>query len=417
MTVTSPTSPTSNDPARHGEVGPDHDVQDPAGPGMDDKAPGGVTGPGTAVAGAPRTGLSRFWPESTLLQHVLLMLLAFVGVALLLESVSGFRISQLAAMAYYIPAVAGLTLLTGVNGQISLGHGALMAIGAYTTALLLLHVEGLPFSLILLASGALTALVGIVVGAAASRLHGPYLAGATLALAVGLPGLTLYFEHELGGEQGLRVSPPDAPGWFDSVHFFITGNELSGSKYVAYLCWIVALLVLLFLSNLLKSRFGRMWRAVRDDEVAAQLAGINLGRNRVLAFVVSAACAGLAGSLLAIVVRLASPVGFTIVLSIFLLVAIVIGGLGSLTGAVIGSALLVFLVPFVTDRGLDAGLSSAQAANLAPLVFGIFLIVIMLAAPQGIVGTIRLRYLTRKAAKQMEQARAAASQGGAGAAR
>jgi branched-chain amino acid transport system permease protein len=124
----------------------------------------------------------------------------------------------------------------------------------------------------------------------------------------------------------------------------------------------------------------------------------------VLAFVVSAACAGVGGALLAIVVRLASPVGFTIVLSIFLLVAIVIGGLGSLTGAVIGSALLVFLIPFVTDRGIDAGLSSAQAANVAPLVFGVFLIVIMLAAPQGIVGTIRLKYLTRKAARAMKAA-------------
>jgi branched-chain amino acid transport system permease protein len=330
--------------------------------------------------------------------------LAFVGVVLLVESVSSFRVSQLAAMAYYIPAVAGLTLLTGINGQISLGHGALMAVGAYTTALLLLHVDGIPFSVVLLASLVVTALVGIAVGAAASRLHGPYLAGATLALAVGLPGLTLYFEHELGGEQGLRVSPPKAPGWFEDVHFFITGNDLSGGQYTAYLGWAAALVVLLFLSNLVKSRYGRMWRAVRDDEVAAQLAGIHLGRNRVLAFVVSAACAGVGGALLAIVVRLASPVGFTIVLSIFLLVAIVIGGLGSLTGAVIGSALLVFLIPFVTDRGIDAGLSSAQAANVAPLVFGVFLIVIMLAAPQGIVGTIRLKYLTRKAARAMKAA-------------
>jgi branched-chain amino acid transport system permease protein len=119
----------------------------------------------------------------------------------------------------------------------------------------------------------------------------------------------------------------------------------------------------------------------------------------VQAFVVSAACAGVAGSLLAIVTRLVAPTSFTIVLSIFLLVAIVIGGLGSLLGAVLGSALLVFLVPFVTERGLDAGLSASQAANAAPLVFGIVLIVIMLSAPQGVVGTIRLRYLTRKAGR------------------
>lgn len=353
----------------------------------------------TAVAGPSSSGLSRFRPRSTLLQHTLLMLLAFVGVVLLVESVSPFRVSQLAAMAYYIPAVAGLTVLTGINGQISLGHGALMAVGAYTTAVLLEREVGLPFLVIALLSVAVTAVVGIAVGAAASRLHGPYLAGATLALAVGLPGVAIYLEEELGGEQGLRVPRPEVPGWAEDVAFFVTGNDLGGGKYTAYLGWALALLVLLLLSNLLKSRVGRMWRAVRDDEIAAQLAGINLGRARVLAFVVSAVCAGVAGSLLAVVTRLVAPTSFTVTLSIFLLVAIVVGGLGSLTGAVIGSALLVFLVPFVTDRGLDAGLSSAQAANAAPLVFGIFLVAVMLAAPQGIVGTIRLRYLTRKASR------------------
>jgi branched-chain amino acid transport system permease protein len=186
--------------------------------------------------------------------------------------------------------------------------------------------------------------------------------------------------------------------------FFLTAADMSGTKYLAYLGWILALVVLFLLSNLLKSRHGRLWRAVRDDEVAAELAGINLGRARVLAFVVSAACAGVAGAMLAVIARLVAPASFTIVLSIFLLVAIVVGGLGSLVGALIGSALLVFLTPFVTDRGLDAGLSSAQAANFAPLVFGIFLIVVMLAAPQGIVGTIRTRWLTSKAKRRRASA-------------
>jgi branched-chain amino acid transport system permease protein len=181
------------------------------------------------------------------------------------------------------------------------------------------------------------------------------------------------------------------------VLFFITGQDLTGSKYLSYLGWTLALITLLLLSNLLKSRYGRMWRAVRDDEVAAQLAGIDLGRARILAFVVSAACAGVAGAMLAVVTRLVAPTSFAVTLSIFLLVAIVIGGLGSLLGAVIGSALLVFFVPFVTDLGRNNGLDSAQAANIAPLVFGLFLIIVMLAAPQGLVGTARLKYLTRKA--------------------
>jgi branched-chain amino acid transport system permease protein len=392
--VTTPTPSAPSDPGSPGAAG----------------AAAGTPGPVTAtpatdaVAGPRSSGLSRLRPAGTLAQHALLMLLAFVGIVLLVESVSDFRVSQLAQMAYYVPAVAGLTVLTGINGQISLGHGALMAVGAYTTAVLLEREVGLPFLVVLLLAVLVTAVVGVAVGAAASRLHGPYLAGATLALAVGLPGVAVYLEEELGGEQGLRVPRPDVPGWVADTAFFITGQDLDSGKYIAYLGWALALVVLLLLSNLLKSRIGRTWRAVRDDEVAAQLAGINLGRARVLAFVVSAVCAGVAGSLLAVVTRLVAPTSFTVTLSIFLLVAIVVGGLGSLLGAVLGSALLVFLVPFVTDRGLDAGLSSAQAANAAPLVFGMFLVVVMLAAPQGIVGTIRLKYLTRKAARALAAA-------------
>jgi branched-chain amino acid transport system permease protein len=382
VSVTSPQPGPGNAPADGATVG-------------DDRDPGAATGPTTSK----RSGLARFTPRSTALQHLLLMLLAFVGIVLLVESVSGFRVTQLAQMAYYVPAVAGLTVLTGINGQISLGHGALMAVGAYTTAVLLEDEGGLPYLVVLVIALLVTAVVGVAVGAAASRLHGPYLAGATLALAVGLPGIAQYFEDDLGGEQGLRVNPPDPPGWVEDAFFFVTGNDLTGTKYLAYLGWAVALVVLMLLSNLLKSRVGRMWRAVRDDEIAAQLSGINLGRARVLAFVVSAACAGVGGSLLAIVTRLAAPTSFTVVLSIYLLVAIVVGGLGSLLGAVLGAALLVFLIPFVTDRGLDAGLSSAQAANAAPLVFGVFLVLVMLVAPQGIVGTIRLKYLTGKASR------------------
>ncbi|HWH27361.1 MAG TPA: branched-chain amino acid ABC transporter permease, partial [Mycobacteriales bacterium] len=355
-------------------------------------------GPSSVEAAGPRTGLRRFWPSSTLAQHALLMLLAFVGIVVLVETLSPFRVTQLAAMAYFVPAVAGLTVLTGISGQISLGHGAFMAIGGYTTALLLDNYE-LPFLLIVLIAVALTALVGVAVGAAASRLHGPYLAGATLAFAVGLPGIAQYRAEELGGDQGLLVSAPEPPAWLEDVAFFITGNELTRSKYVAYLGWFLALVVLLLLSNLVKSGVGRRWRAVRDDEVAAELSGVNLGRWRVLAFVVSAGCAGVGGALLAIVTGLVSPGSFGVFLSIFLLVGIVVGGLGSLLGAVIGSALLVFFIDSLTDLGHTLGLSTSQAANTAPLAFGVFLIVIMLIAPQGIVGTIRVAWLKRKAAR------------------
>ena len=365
-----------------------------------------VTATPEVTATGPESGPGRGRLRSTLLRHALLMLLAFVGIALLLESVSAFRASQLTFMAYLVPAVAGLTVLTGVNGQISLGHGALMAVGAYTTALLLEHAPGLPFLVVLLLAVLAASLVGVAVGAAASRLHGPYLAGATLALAVGLPGVALFYEEELGGEQGLRVSPPRPSEAVENAAFFLTGNDLTTGKYLGYVGWALALVVLLLLSNLVRSRYGRIWRAVRDDEVAAELAGINLGRARILAFVVSAACAGVGGCLLAVITRLSAPTSFTLVLSISLLVAIVIGGLGSLLGAVLGSTLLVFLAPAVTNLGRANGLSDAQAANVAPLVYGLVLIGVMLAAPQGVVGTIRARVLGARASRRSRAAAA-----------
>lgn len=348
-----------------------------------------------AVAGRQGSGRLPGLPRSTLLRHALLMALAFLGVVLLLESTSAFRNSQLAQMAYYVVAAAGLTLLTGVNGQISLGHGAFMAVGAYTAALLLEDEVTLwvvfPVALVV------TCLVGALVGVAAARLHGPYLAGVTLALAVGLPGLTLKFDSVLGGDQGLRVRSPRAPDWFGDLLSSVFGSAASSTKWLAYLGWAVAIVVLLLLSNLVHSRYGRLWRAVRDDEVAAQLAGINLARYRVLAFVVSAACAGVAGVLLAVTTRIAAPTSFTIVLSLSLLAAVVIGGLGSLVGAIIGAALLVFLSSFVTNQAEALGLGAASAASTAPLVYGTVLIVVMLLAPRGIAGTVRARTETRKA--------------------
>lgn len=344
---------------------------------------------GSAVA-----AVRRRLPSSVLGRNLLMVLAGLLLVILVLELTSPFRNSQLATMSYYAIAAAGLTVLTGLNGQISLGHGALMAVGAYTTGLLL-ATGSVPFPLAMLIATAVTALVGVVVGAAAARLHGPYLAGATLALAVGVPGLAVYFDGTLGGEQGLRVDTPRPPDWFADAVYFLSANETGPAKYLAYIGWITLLVVLLLLANLVASRYGRVWRAVRDDEIAAELAGIQLGRARILAFVVSAGCAGLAGSVLGMVVRLAAPSGFTIVLSLALLTAVVVGGLGSLGGALLGSALLVFLPPAVTGVGTAAGLTGVQAAQLAPLVYGVVLVAVMLLAPGGAVGLLRRLWRTR----------------------
>ncbi|UOY00153.1 branched-chain amino acid ABC transporter permease [Blastococcus sp. PRF04-17] len=366
----------------------------------------------TAAANAPSAqaaGGRSFLPRSTLLRHLLLLLLGAVAAVIILELTSPFTNSQLAQLSYFAIAAGGLTVLTGLNGQISLGHGALMAVGAYTTALFLQADEPLPLPLIMLVSVVTTTLVGALVGVAAARLHGPYLAGATLALAVGLPGIAIYFHGTLGGEQGLRVRAPRPPEAFDTFIGWVSGNSPSGTKWLAYVGAICLLITFFLLANLVRSRIGRTWRAVRDQEVAAELAGINLGAWRVLAFVVSAAAAGLAGAVLALVVRLAAPGGFTLVLSLSLLTAIVLGGLGSLVGALLGSALLVFLPPFVTDLGADFGLNNTEAAQLAPFVYGVVLIVAMIFAPAGFVGTVRMRWLTARAKRA---AAARASTGG-----
>jgi len=333
--------------------------------------------------------MTKLW-SNTLLRHVLLALVGLAVVILVLESTSAFRNAQLTTMAYLAIAAGGLTVLTGLNGQLSLGHGAFMAIGAYTAALFYQGAEpALPVVGVLAVAILVAILVGAVVGVAAARLHGPYIAGATLALAIAVPGIALFFDGRLGGEQGLNVRVPDAPGWFADLLYFVTAHDVTTSKYIAYIGWLALIPTFVLLANLSRSRVGRTWRAVRDDEVAAEIAGIHLGRARVLAFVVSAACAGLAGAVMAMAVRITAPSGFTLVLSLTLLTAVVLGGLGSLSGALIGATLLTFLPQFVTGLGADLGLSDLQAAELAPLVYGLTMILVILLAPAGIVGSAR----------------------------
>jgi branched-chain amino acid transport system permease protein len=290
-----------------------------------------------------------------------------------------FRDYQIAQVAVYVTAVAGVTVLTGLSGQISLGNGAFMAIGAYTTALLLLHLNW-PFIAALMASAAFTAVAGGIVGVAAARLRGPYLAGATLMLGVALPSLAFAYQGIFGADQGLDVVFT-APA-FLGVNFPLT-------RWQAWVSAAVALVTLFLLANLCYSRIGRNWRAVRDDEVAAALDGVNVAAMRVLAFVVSAVCAGLAGSLLAIVTSLVAPGAFTITLSIALLTAAVIGGLGSLPGAVWGSLLIVLVPTYVTDVATSHGLSSSVGSNIPIAAYGAVLILVMLVFPQGIQGGLR----------------------------
>jgi branched-chain amino acid transport system permease protein len=290
-----------------------------------------------------------------------------------------FRDYQIAEIAVDVTAVAGLTVLTGLSGQISLGHGAFMAIGAYTTALLIIHLNW-PYIAVLLIAAAVTAAGGAIVGVAAARLRGPYLAGATLLLGVALPSLAYAYQSVFGGDQGLTVV-------FTAPSFL--GASFPLSRWQAWVASAVALVTLVLLANLSRGRIGRDWRAVRDDEVAAALAGVHVARARVLAFVVSAACAGLAGSLLAVVTSLAAPGSFTITVSITLLTAAVVGGLGTLPGAIWGSLLVVLVPTYITDVATSHGLSASVGANIPIVAYGVILIVVMLAFPQGLQGVFR----------------------------
>jgi branched-chain amino acid transport system permease protein len=323
---------------------------------------------------------------AALRRHTLLRSLAIVaavGLVLWLVSLglSDYRNEQLARGAYYFAALAGLTVLAGLSGQISLGHGALMAVGAYTAALLVGR-EGWMLGPALIASALTTAVVGVPVGIAASRLRGPYLAGATLALAVGLPSLADQYPSLLGGENGLTVNPPLPPSWLGS------GFDLS--RWEAWVAGLVALIVLFVLYNVLHSGSGRSLRAVRDDEIAASLCGLRIGRTQATAFVLSAACAGLGGGLLAAVVEgLAAKGAFGIQLSLYLLAGVVIGGLGSLTGALWGAALLVFLPNWTTDLASSFSLSTNVSNNLPLAIYGLILIALVLLWPGGIQGGVR----------------------------
>lgn len=325
---------------------------------------------------------------SPLLRRGLAAIALLVVSLFVVDLLSDYRQSQVASVAYLAIAAGGLSVLIGLNGQLSLGHGAFMAIGAYTAAKLLGDGNEIPMLLLLVAAVVVAALVGAIVGVAAARLQGPYVAGATLALAVAVPSLAVHFRETLGGEPGLRVSSPDVPQVVDDGLFFLTGTDTGTSQWLATVSVACLILTFFLLRNLSQSRVGRQWRAVRDDPVAAQLAGIHLGRSRIVCFVVSAACAGLAGALMALVTRVAAPSGFTLILSLTLLMAVVLGGIGTLTGALVGATLLTLLPTYVTNVGSSLGLSDLQSAELAPLVLGLTTIAVVLLAPAGLVGSL-----------------------------
>jgi branched-chain amino acid transport system permease protein len=251
-----------------------------------------------------------------------------------------------------------------------------MAVGAYTLGLFMTHT-GTNFILELAAAAAVAAVAGVVIGLPATRLKGPYLAGMTLLFALAVPSIADKWPATFGGDQGLTVSAPTAPG------------SLSQEEWLTWIQILGALIVLVLLANLLWSRYGRAFRAVRDDEIAASLTGIHVARTKVMAFTISAACAGLGGALLALSTGVVNTGSYSLTLSIQLLAAMVLGGTGTLFGMVWGGILLVYLPQWSTSLSSDFNLGSGANAYLATIIFGLVLIVAMLAAPNGIQGGLR----------------------------
>ena len=289
--------------------------------------------------------------------------------------VKNYRVFQFNLVLVYAIAILGLNILTGFNGQISLGHGAFYAFGAYTAAVLMDKL-GAPYWLTLPAAGVLCFVFGFVLGFPALRLAGHYLALATFALALAVPQLLKYKKIDgwTGGVQGIVLTKPDAP-----FEFSLLGQPLSPDRWLYFFTLAVTALMFLLAWNLLRGRVGRALVAIRDHPIAATAMGINLPMFKSLAFGVSAGFTGVAGALGAIAVAFVSPDSFTVQLSIFLLVGLVVGGLASIPGAVFG-AIFIQYVPNIAD----------QVSKSAPAaIYGVLLIALMYLMPTGVMGMVQ----------------------------
>ena len=317
-------------------------------------------------------------PASSLsLQKMVWIALLLLAACALPFFVSNYTVFQFSMVLSYAIALVGLNILTGYSGQISLGHGAFLAIGAYTTAILMDRYE-MPYWATLPISGAICLIVGFLFGLPALRLEGHYLALATFALAVALPQLLKFkhLEEWTGGVQGIVIMKPDPP-----IMFF-AGLSINSDRWLYFFSLLVALIMFLLAWNLLRGRIGRALMAIRDQPIAAASMGINTPYYKSLAFGVSALYTGVAGSLSAILVAFVAPDSFTVFLSITLLVGMVIGGVATLPGAIFGAAFVQF-IPNVAD----------QISKAAPwAIYGVLLIGFMYVMPSGIYGAVRLAW-------------------------
>jgi len=271
----------------------------------------------------------------------------------------------------------GLNVLLGLNGQISLGHVAFYAIGAYTTAILIVKL-GVPYWATIPVAGLICLVTGFLFGLPALRLEGLYLALATFALALSTPQILKFKKLEAwtGGVQGINIDKPDAP----------FGLPLDGDQWL-YLFTLVCLIPVFWMGrNLIRGRVGRAIVAIRDHPIAAETMGVNIAFYKSLTFGVSAAFTGVAGALGGLVTGFVAPDSFQILLSLYLLVGIVVGGLASIAGVFFG-ALFIEFVPIYADQLTD--LFGDRAKALPWAMFGVMLIACMYLMPTGVIGLIK----------------------------
>ena len=293
----------------------------------------------------------------------------------------------------------GLSFLTGASGQISLGNGAFMGVGAFAMAIWANHHATSPIVVGLLVAIVSGALVGLLLGLPATRLRGPYLAGMTLAFAVAFTAILSSFNSWTGGDSGLQLpTAATPPHWL--LGFFNSGTSLltTNSMWLADIAIVVAGVAFFFMANLFASRTGRAMRLIRDNDVAAELVGVSLPRARVVAFVVSSAYAALGGAVSTLIDNAVSPSTYSFALSITILSLIVIGGIGTIPGALIGGVVYAYSNSVITWITNQTGLNPQGnvASQLNGIIFGGLLIVTMLFAPLGISGTVRHLWHSRR---------------------
>jgi len=301
-------------------------------------------------------------------------------------AVSGYRCFQLVYVGIYFIALIGLNALTGHSGQISLGHGAWLAIGAYTTAIVVEHT-GVHAVWTIPLAGLVAGLAGYLFGYPALRLEGVYLALATFAVAIAVPSLAKRFPGLTGGGTGISLDQPKAPFGLSPTHWLYT------------LTWSVGVGTFAASWFLLRGRFGRTLRAVRDSEIAAGSIGIDAAAFKRLAFGISAVYGGVAGALMAIAVAYVNPDTFPATLSILLLTGAVVGGLGSIVGPLLGAVFVEFVPLWAQDVSTSA----------PTVVYGLILILVMFVAPAGVIdlarrtGTFLADRLTLRPERSSEQ--------------